>query len=135
MSKLNSDQAQNATANTWASCYPTRPPVPMHAALDSTHPSVHPHALTLIPLNAEKHASLPAAVRVPGSRSSGSGRQPPATRKMADIPCQWQTRLSPSLSLARVVALFHFPPSLLLPCSERGGGWGWGCSLEERRGA
>ncbi len=39
MSKLNSDQAQNATANTWASCYPTRPPVPMHAALDSTHPS------------------------------------------------------------------------------------------------
>ncbi|KAL1277641.1 hypothetical protein QQF64_024314 [Cirrhinus molitorella] len=108
--KLNSDQAPSATANTWASCYPTRPPVPMHAALEthSSAPSphspalIHPLALTLSPLNAEKHASLPAAVPVPESRSSGSGLQPPATRKMADIPCQWQIRLSlsPSVSLS-----------------------------------
>lgn len=83
------------------------------------HSSVHPLTLTLSPLNAEKHASLPAAVPVPGSWSSGSGLQPPATRKMADIPCQWQTRLTRSLSsLSRSISLSSFP---LLPCSERSG--------------
>lgn len=83
------------------------------------HSSIHPLTLTLSPLNAEKHASLPAAVPVPGSWSSGSGLQPPATRKMADIPCQWQTRLSRSLSsLSRSISLSSFP---LLPCSEQSG--------------
>lgn len=89
-------------------------------SVPDTHPSIHPLALTLSALNVEKHASLPAVVPVPGSRSSGSG--PPATRKMADIPCQWQTRLSPCLSLSpgisRSISLSSFP---LLPCSERSG--------------
>lgn len=112
-------------------------------SVPATHPSTHPLALTLSALNVEKHASLPAVVSVPGSRSSGSG--PPATRKMADIPCQWQTRLSLpvclslSPSLSRSISLSSFP---LLPCSERSGagagGWterGWGCCLEEKRRA